>query len=182
MATTKTTPCACQKFEFGTFEIEQDDDYNTGCKQDTARTFAMGHDAKLVGYLVRAELAGEEIRMNNGGVVHSFQGAVHAASTISEALAAKAEAQLDAAKARLAKKAAREAAKAARGSKKAERKLAEQAGLVEAPAAPTTREAKIKVGRWTYDAVIDIASGEATYTPRFGGPRTMLQGKYTEIN
>lgn len=165
------TRCFCQTFEFGTFEIESDTDYTTNCSQSTTRTFAQGHDAKLVGYLVRAELAGEEIRRNNGGVIHSFQGAVHAAASISEALAVKAQAQLDAAQARLAKKAAREAAKKARKSAKAAAPAPE----------PTTRDARIKVGRWEYAATIDTTTGEATYSPRFGGPRTMAQGSYKEM-
>jgi hypothetical protein len=169
--TAKTVRCACSAFEFGTFEIDQDNDYSTECNQTTTRVFAQGHDAKLVGYLVRADMAGEEIRRNNGGVIHSFHGAVHAASAISEALAAKAQAQLDAARARIAKKAAREATKAARKSAKA---------AVE-PEQPTTVQAKIKVGRWAYDATIDCATGDATYAKKLGGTQTISRVDYKVI-
>jgi hypothetical protein len=172
----KTTACACRSFEFGSYDpdTEQDDTYTTGCKQTTTRVFAQGHDAKLVGFLVRAQLAGEEISRIDGGRV-SFADAVTAANTISEPLALKAQAQLDAAKARIAKKAAREAAKAARKSAKA------AAPAAPAKPEPTTRQARIKVGRWEYDATIDIATGEATHTRKLGGTRTLALGEYKEI-
>lgn len=177
--------CLCSQFEFGTFEINSDDDYGTDCRQSTTRAFAQGHDAKLVGFVVRAELAGQEIRQNNGGVIHSFQGAVHAAGVVSEALAAKAQAQLDAARARVAKKAAREAAKAARKSGGAERKLAEAAGLVKkeilAKATPEVRWVKIKVGRWEFDAKIDAKTEVATYTSRKGELKSVQPGEYRVV-
>jgi hypothetical protein len=172
----KTVACACRSFEFGSYDpdTEQDDTYTTECAQTTTRVFAQGHDAKLVGFLVRAELAGEEISLIDGGMRTSF-GAVTAARAISEALAAKAQAQLDAAKARLAKAAAREASKTARKSAKA------AAPKPEAKPEPTTRDAKIKVGRWTYDATIDTATGEATYSKKLGGAVTVEQGGYQEV-
>ena len=171
----KTTACACRSFEFGTYDpdTEQDDTYTTECKQTTTRVFAQGHDAKLVGFLVRAELAGEEISLIDGGMRTSF-GAVTAARAISEALAAKAQAQLDAAKARLAKTAAREAAKAARKSAKAAAPKAEAAE-------PTSRLANIKVGRWTYTARIDSATGQAKYSNKLGVAKTVEQGQYSEV-
>lgn len=173
---TKTVNCACQSFEFGEFDggNEAAVSYDTGCGQTTTRTFAMGHDAKLVGFLVRAELAGEEIRMISGGVAIYFPGAVGAAQRVSDALAVKAQAQLDAARARVAKKAAREASKAARKSAKARDAIGE--ALV-----AKTRNAKIKVGRWTYDATIKIETGEATYISAQGVTWTKAQGQYIEV-
>ncbi len=173
----KTTACACRSFEFGSYDpdTEQDDTYTTECNQTTTRVFAQGHDAKLVGFLVRAELAGEEISLIDGGMRTSF-GAVTAARAISEALAAKAQAQLDAAKARLAKTAAREAAKAARKSAKAAAPKAEAK-----PAEPTSRLANIKVGRWTYTARIDGATGQAKYSNKLGVAKTVEQGQYSEV-
>jgi len=169
----KTTACACQSFEFGTYDpdTEQDDTYTTGCKQTTTRVFAQGHDAKLVGYFVRAELNGDEIGRTEGGMRISYNGAVYAAGAISDALALKAQAQLDAAKARLAKAAAREAAKAARKSAKA------AAPAVE----PATREATIKRGRWTYEATIDTKTQWATYTNKKGELISVASTDYTEV-
>lgn len=164
----KLTRCFCQAFEFGTFDpnTEQDDTYTTECTQSTHNTFAQGHDAKLVGFLVRAELGGDEISLTDGGVRIGLSGAVGAARKVSDALAAKTQAQLDAAKARLAKKASAAAAKQAKRS-------GTKAAKAEAPAPvkPTSREARIKVGRWTYDAVID-AMGQATYSTKLGGTKT----------
>jgi len=175
----KTTACACRSFSFGTYgpdgSAESFEDYGTGCNQTTTRIFAQGHDAKLVGFLVRAQLAGEEIRRTTGGVVHTFPGAVAAAATSSDALALKAQAQLDAARARVAKAAAREATKAARKSAKA-------ATPAPAPKAePMTREARIKVGRWTYEATIDTKTQWATYTKKLGGTVSIASTDYTEV-
>lgn len=164
MATTAQTRCFCSTFEFGTFDVDTDDDYTTECTESTTRVFAQGHDAKLVGYLVRAEMAGQEIRR---GSVH-FAGAVQAAAHVSEALAAKTQAQLDVAKARVAKKAAAAAAKAARKSTKA------------AEVTIADRDATIKVGRWTYVASIS-ASGVATYKTKLGRTVTLAQGEYKEV-
>ena len=123
MATTANTAkklvdCACSAFEFGDAdpETEIDNTYTTGCNAKTHSIFAQGHDAKLVGFLVRAELNGDEISYTSGGLRISPAGAVLAAGKISDALAAKAQAQLDAAHARLAKKAAAKAAATARKS------------------------------------------------------------------
>jgi hypothetical protein len=174
-----TTRCACQSWFFGSFgpdgSAESFEDYGTDCNQTTTRTFAMGHDAKLVGYMVRADLAGEEIALVDGGMRSTFQNAVHAASSISEALALKAQAQLDAAVARQAKKASREASKTARKSAKA----AQAVLPTEAPSG--VREAAIKVGRWTYDAEINVATGTATYKAKLGGVKEAVFGEYTEI-
>ena len=166
----KTIACTCRSFEFGVFDVDTDEDYTTDCNQTTTRVFAQGHDAKLVGFMVRAELAGQEIRR---GSIH-YAGAVQAAASISEALAAKAQAQLDAAKARLAKGAAREAAKAARKSAKA-------AEAVEVKPEPATRQATIKVGRWTYPATIDTKTGWATYSKKLGGTVSIASTDYTEV-
>lgn len=164
--------CLCSTYEFGTTEQDPQTGepyfgnyYTTGCRESTNKQFAMGHDAKLVGFLVRAYLAGEEIRHGSS----TWTSATAAALWISPALATKAQAQLDAAKARAAKRTAREAAKTARTSAKAV-----------APA-PVWRSAKIKVGRWTYDAQIEIATGDATYAAKLGGTKMVEKGQYTEV-
>ncbi len=171
----KMVRCYCSNFEFITDETTVNgqpeiESYTTNCTQATTRVFAQGHDAKLVGFLVRAELAGEEIRINNGGVVHSWGNAVLAALAISEPLAAKAQAQLDAARARIAKREAREAAKTARAS-------AKKAAAVE----PTHRHATIKVGRWEYRAAIEIATGDLIYTNKKGQDIPLKRGEYKEV-
>lgn len=164
MAIKKMVKCACQLFEFGQFEPETDTDYTTRCVESTYKTFAMGHDAKLVGFLVRAELAGDEIRTTANGVSHHFQGAVHAASSISERLAVKAQLQLDAARARLAKKELRQAAKASKTPK---------------PVAPV--EVTAKVGRWEYRGFIGQATGDFAYVNKKGQTVAVPQGKYTLV-
>ncbi len=171
----KMVRCLCSRYEFGSYgpdgSAESYTDYGTGCTQSTTRVFAMGHDAKLVGFMVRAELAGEDIVTGReDGVIHSWNNAVLAAMAISEALGYKAQAQLDAARARIAKKEAREAAKAARKSAKAE-----------AAVEPTHRHATIKVGRWEDRAAIEIATGDLIYTNKKGQDIPLRSGEYTEI-
>lgn len=173
--TAKQTPCFCRSFEFGEFDGDNEsaESYNTGCNQSTTKVFAQGHDAKLAGFLVRAELAGEEIRMVEGGVAISSD-ARRMAAKVSEAFEAKVVALLDAARRRLAKKALNEAIKAARKSAKAVK-------AIEAAPVPTTREARIKVGRWEYNATIEIATGRATHERKLGGTRTVALGEYKEV-
>lgn len=66
-------PCDCAKFwagittqpvEGGDLVIE--DERNTGCDSMTTRLFAPGHDAKLVSFLVAAELDGLELHDGEG--------------------------------------------------------------------------------------------------------------------
>lgn len=185
MAANKMKPCNCRSWDFGTWngiEAEDFESYGTGCGESTYKVFAMGHDAKLVGFLVRAELAGEEISQTEGGVRITFPGAVAAAASISDRLAAKAQAQLEAAKARAAKKANRPA----KTPKQAMDDLVERQAAAEVAKANSfsarTREAQIKVGRWTRDAVIDIETGVATYRAKLTGQEMAVEpGKYTEV-
>lgn len=163
---TKTTAlhdCECSLWEFD-LDVDRDDDYSTGCHAQTHRVFAQGHDAKLAGFLVRAELAGHDISKREGGMLVTFGGALHAAQTISEAFGIKVEDMLIAQGKRRNKKVAK---------------------VVEALATvtdlPTTRTARIKIGRWTYDATIDIATGQATYATKLGGTKTADQGTYSEV-
>lgn len=169
------TKCLCQSFSFGSYgpdgSAESFTDYTTDCTQTTTRTFAQGHDAKLVGYLVRAEMAGEEIATVEGGLRITFGDAIKAAKSISDALAAKTEAQLDAARARLAKKAEMEASKKAkRSARKADK----------AEAAPALVATRIRVGRWEYDAMID-GEGKATYTSSKGEVTSREAGQYKVV-
>lgn len=174
---TKTTRCFCQNFEFGEFDGENENavSYDTDCNQTTTRIFAQGHDAKLAGFLVRAEMAGEELRLTEGGIAISGD-AVSLAGHVSEAFQAKVAAMLDASKARVAKKAAAEAKRAAKKSaKKAEAVEVETTPEPE----PQPRPARAKVGRWVYEGQIN-PDGTFTYNKKFGGSATIEEGKYTE--
>lgn len=164
MARTALAPCTCSAFQFG------DDETTTGCRQSTHRTFAMGHDAKLVGFLVRAEMEGIEISRVVDGMKQTYQNAVHAAGTISDKLAIKAQHQLEAAHRRAIKKAS------------AANKKASKADTAPAPVVPTHIDATIKVGRWAYPATIELATGEATYQGKLTGTKTVAKGKYSIAN
>lgn len=171
--TTTQIPCFCRSFEFGEFDGENENavSYDTNCDQVTTRVFAQGHDAKLAGYLVRAEMAGEEIRLVEGGMAISSD-ALGMARKVSEAFEAKVAALLDVAKTRVAKKALTEAKKAAKKSAKKATE-AEAAPVVLAPI-----EARIKVGRWEYNAQIDRETRVATWTRKLGGKATANEGEY----
>lgn len=172
--TTKTgslRPCTCRSFEAGTRtevtggDVDFTDVRTTGCTASTTRLFAQGHDAKLVSFLVAAELDGLEIALVDQG--SSWGRAEDAARTISDALAIKAAAMVAVAVRRAAKKQAR--------------KVAKIPTLTTAHAEPTTREARIKVGRWTYDATIELATGIASYRTRLGATHKVDAGAYSEI-
>jgi hypothetical protein len=166
MAAIKQTPCFCQSFEFGEFDGENENavSYDTNCAQMTTRVFAQGHDAKLAGYLVRAEMAGEEIRMVEGGVAISSD-AMGMARKVSDAFAAKVELLLSIARERVAKK---ELNKAKKATKTAKKVVVELAPI----------EARIKVGRWSYNAQIDRGTRYATFTTKLGVTKMLPEGKY----
>lgn len=179
---TSPKPCECSKWEFGTtIDLAGGDvDFEgttTGCKEMTHRIFAQGHDAKLVGYLVRGELAGMELRKGEG-VVHTWGDAVLAAGSVSDALAAKAALMLEAGRRRAAKKAVKSLSR--KVTKDEARADAE--ARMEAPLAPVTRAAKVKIGRWTYDAVIGADTGDAVYKTKLGAVKAAPIGTYTEVN
>jgi hypothetical protein len=172
-AKTALHACECSNWEFGSYgpsgSAESFQSTGTGCQAMTHRVFAQGHDAKLVGFMVRADTDGLEISKTTGGVKHTFPGAVDAAASISQALAMKAEVQL--------------VAQNRRAAKKTVGKLAGKVAKDETKVTylPTTRHATIKVGRWTYDATVEIATGEATYAKKLGGAVTAKLGEYTEV-
>lgn len=198
--------CLCSQFEIVTREFELpggEPDYDaesTGCTETTAREFAPGHDAKLKSLLIRAGIAGLEVRQNLGGVVHSGTAETmgrqfafgYMVQTGIERGRAKAAAKAE-------KKAARKAAPKAKTNKPAvemPRKVgahvvaAITAAAVEAstegPAVlrelltldgPAAETVKIKVGRWEYSAVI-ADNGDATYTTAKGGSAVAVKGTY----
>ncbi len=170
-------PCTCSLFDFDVWiddtEGTYSDGYETGCTEKTKRDFAQGHDAKLAGFLTRAELANHEIRRCEGGIAICYSSAVDAAMKISEAFAAKVAKQIEAAQNRLAKKAERAAKKAPKTEAKP---------IPDEIKAPTSRKATIKIGRWTYEATVAIHSGTAIYRTKSGDEKIVEQGQYTEVN
>ncbi|MFK4243542.1 hypothetical protein ACI2KV_11740 [Micromonospora chokoriensis] len=155
--------CRCSTFEVGTTTDGPDGSEpdvtieTTGCTGQTPRLFNQGHDAKLVSFLVKAELEGKEVRYGRGEGVVTTSDAVTACKSISDALAVKAATMLAKAQERATKKAAKKQPK------------------------PQPRIAAIKVGRWTFAGASIAPDGTATYQPKTGGPKTVAAGKYTEI-
>jgi len=170
--TTSLHACSCRLFEAGTRvdlpngDVDFVDVRTTGCNASTTRLFAQGHDAKLVSFLVAAELDSLEIALTGQG--SSWGRAEDAARTISDALATKAANMLTTAQAKATKKANKPARKAA-------------APKAETPVEPLWRSAKIKVGRWTYDAQIETKTGDATYATKLGGNKMVEKGQYKEV-
>lgn len=182
-------PCYCSFFEVGNYDSEQNDDvFTTGCTQETKRTFAQGHDARLVSFLVDGHYDGYVIRLVKDGQTTQFEKPEDAARTASESLGDKAakatknrQERIDAAQAR---KDAREADRTAKAAEKARLKAEKDAAKEQAAAEKANKPqvevvagsaegdvpagpegtTKIKVGRWEYDAVIDEQTGTATYT------------------
>lgn len=212
MAAKKLTPCYCSNFEAhvapttGNVETDIAEDITiltTNCPRQTHNTFAQGHDAKLVSFLVQWDLAGYEIHSGrNSGVLRSHDSAETAGYAISAALGEKAARAIESAQAKALRKEVREAEKAERRAnkparvKKADSVIAQLANADEDPhtadeleslateldevieEAAATKTTQVKVGRWFYDATIDEA-GNATYTNSAGSQITVEQGKYT---
>lgn len=208
--------CKCRDFEAHVMTDGGNPDdieiVGTGCKAETNRLFAQGHDAKLVSFLVKWELDGLNIAYGRATGVLTHTDAVGAAGTVSEALAVKAQNALNkATEKEIARKArqdtkARKAAEvkpprqvAARVVSKPEQVASEiknrqvdelveamTAPLADAPIvaateeAPQIRQAKIKVGRWTYDAEID-STDQARYTTKQGEVKILPAGGYSIV-
>lgn len=180
--------CYCSTFEVGNYEDGNEEDvFTTGCNQTTKGTFAQGHDARLVSFLVDGYLDGYKLRQVVGNKATMFATPAEAARTASDALAEKAakatangeakakaaqerkdaKEKLKAEKAEAKAKAAEEKAKAKEAAKAAGPKATGAevvAGSTEGdPADAPEGTTKIKVGRWEYDATIDPETEVATY-------------------
>lgn len=183
--------CYCSAFEV--YRDGSDDEvFTTGCTQTTYGTFAQGHDARLVSFLVDGHMDGYQIRaVGSDGKHIRFTTPEAAARTASEALGNKAatatanrtvKTQADAdkkaerEKAKQERQAAKEAAKAEKAAKAAAAKAEKAAagpkktgaevvaGSSEGdPAEQPEGTTKIKVGRWEYDAIIDPETEVAIY-------------------
>lgn len=203
-------PCFCGYFEVGNFDPDVKDEdaeiFTTGCSQTTKRTFAQGHDARLISFLVDGYFDGYDLRLVENGVAVTFGTPAEAAARASDALRIKAE---KATETRSIKKAAidqrkqeREAKKVATAEAKAAAKVEREAKAEQAKAdkeaakaakpqaevvagsqegdAPELPEGvtKIKVGRWEYNAFIDADTGAATFVDGKGDEQTVERDGY----
>jgi hypothetical protein len=190
-------PCLCQTFElFGTETVNGEPEevtYQSECGLNTKGTFAQGHDARLVSFLVDGHRDGYSIRQTVNGNATKFDTPAQAVASISEALRNKAEkatanmkskqqAKQDAAKEREAKKAARQAEKAqaaaAKETKKAEAKNTGEvvAGSTTGDVAPLAEgQVRIKAGRWEYVATKN-ADGGVTFVDGKGETQVRAEG------
>lgn len=182
-STGKLHPCACSTFEAHTGDA---DDQNaeiltTGCARVTKNSFAQGHDAKLVSFLVQWQLAGHEIHSGRAtGVLTSHGDAVAAAQTVSGALAVKAKAAITNRQAKNQR--AAEAALKRLGKRHPAPAETEPTEVPAAAAIIPTGPAvvRVRVGRWEYDATLN-EDWSATYTSKSGSPVTVAKEKYTLI-
>lgn len=141
--------CACSQFEVGeTDEVNEEDRtvFTTECDRKTLSTFAQGHDAKLVSFLVQAEFDKQNIWQSRDGVLVSYSGAAHALSSISEKLAEKADAALSrmtgADEVKKAKIADRNQAREAKAAEKAQAKQAREEAAAAKKAEKATKGPK----------------------------------------
>jgi hypothetical protein len=187
MATTapKTTrkslkPCACSQFYAETAingnPAEGIGTYDTQCNRQTRNVFAQGHDAKLVSFLVKADMADDIIRWRADE--NGTWSAEAAAGLISSALSAKAAKALLAA---LDRKAAQRTA-AGQPKPKAPRQVPVQ--VVAEPTATGTAQlvevgepARVKVGRWVYDGHV-MDNGDFVYKTAKGEHKTAHSGAW----
>lgn len=195
----KSHPCLCQFYEVYN-PASADEVFTTGCEATTKATFAQGHDARLVSFLVDGKGDGYEIRFVKDGVSTGFGTPGEAVADVSNALQTKAEKawenKQEKVKGAAERKANREALAA---KKKAEKdaKAAEKAAAKEAKASGPKAtgaevvagsaegeqaelqpgQAVIKVGRWEYVAQVD-AEGNATYTDGSGAEQTRERDGY----
>lgn len=201
--------CLCQSFEVGNFDpakegTEDEEIFSTGCTQTTMSTFAQGHDARLVSFLVDGHFDGYTLRQVVNGVSQTFATPADAAAQGSDALRLKAEKatanRQEKVTATEAKKAERERVKAEKDQAKADAKAAREKEKENAKAAKAnepkstgaavaagSREGepitgpegttRIKVGRWEFDAVIG-ENGAASYTDGKGEAQLVERDGY----
>lgn len=208
MSKSAKTPCECSKFSI-LVNLRQTEDGNltwdaeltTGCGgRETKRTFAPGHDAKLKGFLIRAGLAGHEVRCGDisgdaitmaerfgfGQMVRSGIAGGLIKAEIKKLRKGQRSELADAAQARVdalvhdGNQARRSRELAALVEAEEAKFAAEQAASRPEPEWDEETEpevVKAKVGRWTYDGTVDT-TGEAwtfTYTDAKGATKTVTK-------
>ncbi len=148
-------PCRCSEYFIARdVEVNGQPDFadvaRTTCGKQVAgkQTFAAGHDAKLKSLLILAKRTGREVKQEQGGVlIHHVSPADAAAEYGFGHMVANAKLPAD--------KKAKDAKPAAK------------------PEVPST--VTIKVGRWTYEATINSATGQATYKDKKGVQKSTSQ-------
>lgn len=195
--------CLCQSYELVGKE-DQDEVFQTECGQTTKSTFAQGHDARLVSFLVDGHFDGYAIRQTVNGKATSFATPAEAVAHVSEALKGKAEkattnrSEKDAAKKaakdeRESKKAVRQADAAKKKADAAAAKEAAKADKAKAPKAVGAQvvagsregtepqlaegQAVIKVGKFEFVAQV-AEDGTATYIDGSGAEQTRERDGY----
>jgi hypothetical protein len=205
----KTRDCACKFYEV--FAVDEagnakpDEVFTTGCEQTTGSTFAQGHDARLVSFLVDGLADGYQIRRVKDGVETKYGTPGEAVSDISNALQTKAEKAWENRQAKMhgaaERKAARDKLKADKAAAKAEadaKKAQAKAEAAEAKKAAGPKatgaqvvagssegdatelaedQAIIKVGKFEFLATVD-ADGTATYVDGSGAEQTRERDGY----
>lgn len=148
-------PCTCSKVSTRT---ETGELVTTGCTQTTKRTFAPGHDARLKGFLIRAGVEGQDVKVGDDAprTAQEVADQFGFGYMVAEGIKAGAE--------RAFKKTLREVAKAAKKSHE------------------TPKQVTCKVGRWTYEGVITdspMHGPQFTYTTAKGVQTTTT--KFTRV-
>ncbi|WTC15957.1 hypothetical protein OH709_08690 [Streptomyces cellulosae] len=142
-AQAEATACTCSQFATA-------DGRTTGCKAETKRLFAPGHDAKLKSFLIKAGAEGAEVIRTVDGVASPADAATHAAKF---AFGHMVTAGIKRAETKAAEKAERAAARAAKKS---------------APKAP--KKVTAKVGRWERTGTVE--GDTFTYADAKGATKT----------
>jgi len=199
----KSHPCLCRFYEVYDPKDEEAV-FTTGCELTTKATFAQGHDAKLVSFLVDGKADGYEIRTVKDGKTTKHDTPGEAVADASNALQTKAE---KAWSNRVAKTTAAATRKANRDKLKADKLAAKvkakaekeataakaKADKIDGPKAVGVEvvagsnegstaelrpgQAVIKVGRWEYVANV-TGDGTAIYTDGSGAEQTRERDGY----
>lgn len=181
--------CKCRVFRL----IDPKDaatEFDTECTQTTRSTFAQGHDARLVSFLVQGQLDGyTAVRIDGDeGARVQFENAGHAAASISEKLGAKADNALkNAADRETAKELAKAESAARREAKKAETAAKNAAKKAEKANAPKEVKAKVVEGSQTGDAKrgpsrpTEVVEGESEVTIKVGRTEIPALSNGTEV-
>lgn len=154
--------CLCSRYLLRD-EQDKDTEIGTECTSTTLRTFAQGHDARLVSFLVQGVLDGYTIwkwSADKSTLIGPFENPAHAVGDVSNALQTKAEKATDNAKAtekaKVERRIERETKRNATAAEKAERKEKAAAAKAEKVAAAEKKQAEVKDKVKVANAVADI--------------------------
>lgn len=170
---------ACECFSVEVGRTADDEPIFGSCGEQTARRFAPGHDAKLKGALILCAVNGWSYNVQDGGSLTAYdprkvadvRGWSHFIDRAVERSAARAKATEARLAAREAAKAEREAAKQAKAAERA----AAKAAKTKAASTEVGSEVKVKIGRFTYDAIVEsesVNSVTVSYEDRKGNAKS----------